>query len=46
MTAAELQTRPGIPAFLKKRDLIDMNEIDKYFEELTKRTAGTSQEVS
>jgi hypothetical protein len=40
MTAAELQIRPGIPVFLKKRDLIDMNEIDKYFEELTKRAAN------
>jgi hypothetical protein len=46
MTAAELQTRPGIPVFLKRRDLIVMNDIDRYFEELAKRTGSTTQEVS
>jgi len=45
MTAAELQTRPGIPVFLKRRDLIDLNEIDRYFEELAKR-AGTAPQES
>jgi hypothetical protein len=38
MTAAELQARPGVPVFLKRRDLIDINDIDRYFGELAKRT--------
>ncbi|HEU0080324.1 MAG TPA: toll/interleukin-1 receptor domain-containing protein [Longimicrobiaceae bacterium] len=34
ITAAELQSRPGIPILLKKRDLIELNEIDKYLQQL------------
>lgn len=34
ITAAELQSRPGIPILLKKRDLIELNDIDKYLQQL------------
>lgn len=37
LTVAELQARPGVPVFLKKRDLIDINDIDRYFGELARR---------
>jgi TIR domain len=37
ITAGELQSRPGIPVFLKKRDLLDLNEIEKYFAQLKRR---------
>ena len=37
MTAGEFQSRPGIPVFLKKRDLIDLNDIDEYLTQLRKR---------
>ncbi len=40
MTPAELQSKPGMPVFLKKRDMIDINSIDVYFEELARRTAS------
>ncbi|HKI05728.1 MAG TPA: toll/interleukin-1 receptor domain-containing protein [Thermoanaerobaculia bacterium] len=38
MTAAELQARPGMPVFLKRRDLIDINAIGQYFGELAARS--------
>lgn len=41
MTAAELQSRPGIPVLLKKRNLIDLNEINTYLEQLRLRIAET-----
>lgn len=34
MTATELQSREGVPMFLKKRDLLDINQIELYFEQL------------
>lgn len=37
MTAADLQARPGMPVFLKRRDLIDINTIEHYFRELALR---------
>jgi len=30
ITATELQTRPGIPVLLKKRDLLELNDIEIY----------------
>ena len=45
MTAAELQARPGVPVFLKKRDFLDLNEIGRYFEELTKRLGAGKVQV-
>jgi len=37
ITAAELQVRPGIPALLKKRDLLDLNDTEVYLEQLAAR---------
>ena len=37
MTPASLQARPDVPLFLKKRNLIPLNQIDTYFAQLTKR---------
>jgi hypothetical protein len=37
ITPAELQTRPGIPVLLKKRDLLQLNEIEVYLEQLKAR---------
>lgn len=40
LSAAELQSRESIPIFLKRRDLIDINDIDRYFAGLTTRVSG------
>jgi TIR domain len=40
LSAAELQSRESIPIFLKKRDLIDINDVDRYFVELAARISG------
>lgn len=37
LTPGELQSRPGIPVFLKKRNLLELNEVDGYFAQLRKR---------
>lgn len=37
ITPTELQTRPGVPVLLKKRDLLQLNEIDVYLEQLAAR---------
>ena len=37
MTPGEFQSKPGIPVFLKKRNLVDLNGIEEYFAELRKR---------
>lgn len=37
ISAPELQTRPGIPVLLKKRDLLTLNEIDIYLNQLRER---------
>jgi hypothetical protein len=43
MTSTELQSRPGVPIFLKKRDLLDINDIEVYFGQLRARVnAGLS----
>jgi TIR domain-containing protein len=38
MTATEFQSRSGAPIFLKKRDLLDINNIELYFQQLKART--------
>ena len=35
----ELQARPSFPVFLKKRDMIDINDLNQYFEQLRARVA-------
>ena len=37
LTAADLRARPEVPIFLKKRDLLDLNGIAVYLEQLQKR---------
>lgn len=37
LTPSELQNKPGVPVFLKKRDLLELNEIDTYVKQLAKR---------
>ncbi len=39
ITPAELQMRSGVPVLLKKRDLLQLNEIEIYLEQLTARIA-------
>src|SRR5262245_22829251 len=31
MTPGEFQAKPGIPVFLKKRDMIELNDVGSYF---------------
>jgi len=40
LTPKDLQMHPNAPVFLKKRDIIVLNEIDQYFEELSGRVSG------
>jgi hypothetical protein len=40
ITPAEFQSRPNTPLFLKKRDIIELNQIDKYLDQLGGRVAG------
>ncbi len=37
ITPTELQSRPGIPVLLKKRDLLELNDIEVYLEQLKER---------
>ena len=37
LTSGELQSRPEIPVFLKKRDLLELNSIDTYIQQLLRR---------
>ena len=37
ITPQELQSRPGMPVFIKKRNLIDLNDIGTYLKELRSR---------
>jgi hypothetical protein len=37
ITATELQSRPGIPVLLKKRDPLQLNEIEVYLDQLSGR---------
>ena len=37
LTPTELQTRPGAPVFLKKRNLLQLNDIDIYLQQLAER---------
>lgn len=34
LSPSEFQSRPNAPVFLKKRDIININDIDQYFEQL------------
>ena len=41
ISAADLQAKEGVPMLLKKRNLIDINSIDRYFEELRARVESS-----
>ena len=40
LSAAESQSRPGVPILLKRRDLLPLNEIDVYLGQLRGRVGG------
>jgi hypothetical protein len=37
LSATELQERPGVPVLLKRRNLVPLNDVDRYLEELQTR---------
>ena len=43
LSISEFLARPNVPEFLKKRDMIKLNDIDKYFSQLQTRVQGESQ---
>ena len=43
ITRAEFQSQPNAPVFLKKRDIILLNGVDAYFDQLGQRAAGANQ---
>ena len=45
LTPAEFQARPNAPVFLKKRDIIHLNEIDEYLAELGDRVLQDQNDV-
>jgi hypothetical protein len=45
LSVSEFQAQPNAPVFLKKRDIIRLNDIDRYFEQLRARTAAEDQHV-
>ncbi len=40
LTASDLQSNPGVPVLLKRRDFVNLNEIDDYFEQLRGRVSS------
>lgn len=40
ITPSELQSRPGVPVLLKRRDLVTLNDIDVYLKQLAQRVTG------
>jgi hypothetical protein len=40
ITPTEFQSRPNTPIFLKKRDIVHLNEIDRYLDQLRARRGG------
>ena len=45
ISADEFQAKSKIPTLLKKRNLIDINAIDRYFEELQRRVVETQRAI-
>jgi hypothetical protein len=37
LSAKELRERPGVPVLLNRRNLVPLNDIDRYFKELRAR---------
>ena len=46
ISSSDLQARPGMPVFLKKTNLVDINLLEKYFAELSKRCRSTRRKHS
>lgn len=44
LTIAEFQAQPNLPLFLKTRDMVNLNDIDQYFEQLKQRIIHASHE--
>jgi hypothetical protein len=44
ITVSDFQARPNAPVFLKKRDMIRLNDIDQYFDQLGSRVAAGRSE--
>jgi len=42
ITPAELQSKSSVPIFIKKRDLLPLNDIETYFEQLRERVKNDS----
>ncbi|MEH2559593.1 hypothetical protein V1286_007122 [Bradyrhizobium algeriense] len=40
LTPADFQSRPNTPVFLKKRDMLHLNQIDQYLDQLRERVDG------
>ncbi|MEQ8767900.1 MAG: toll/interleukin-1 receptor domain-containing protein [Planctomycetota bacterium] len=45
MDAHAFQAQPNTPVFLKKRDIIGLNDIDQYFEQLRDRVRSTGTDA-
>ena len=45
VTAAEFQEKSRMPNLLKQRKLIDINAVDRYFEELRTRVEGVKSAI-
>ncbi len=43
LSPSEFQSRPNAPVFLKKRDIISLNDIDQYFGQLEERVNKDSK---
>jgi len=37
LTAGDIQSNPGIPVIIKRRDFIDLNDVEKYLDQLRLR---------
>lgn len=44
LSVSEFQALPNAPVFLKRRDMIRLNDIDQYFEQLVKRISTKREE--
>lgn len=45
LTAADLQSRPEVPIFVRRRDLLPLNKIDIYIEQLRMRVQSMQAEL-
>ena len=45
LSPSDFQSHPNAPVFLKKRDIININEIEQYFDQLERRINGNLDKV-